>query len=480
MTQEISPTMPAPAPDDAADSILALAERLLATQLDAEQAEIVEAILENTWGLRGGGRAPAPAPAGRDAPERLPFSLRDLIAYGLDDALYAADAGGLALRVDIAADTPDALSGAPATLANALAALIAWATEHATEAALQIEPAIIEGDQAEISFAAALVRPRSAGSKPAAPDSDAVRRLGARLECAAASASFSTTFGVRAESRPKPPPPAHASLTGLRVLIVIGDPVRRAQLAALLTGWGMAPIEADSAQMALALLERGTRAGAEIPVMLLSRRVAGLDGFLLALKIKRRRSLHATTLLMLTDRGLRGDAARCREYGVAGYLTEPVNPHDLRAALATLLGTSVAAIAAADDTTLVTRHSLREQRRGESLLLVDASEPRRLMIAHWLDNAGFSLTLADTPSGGAALMEQQQFDLIMAAIDSSPAAEVGASLRLNAGAATRLVALTEASGEEHAASLRAAGFSDVVTLPLERTALLNAVRARLD
>ena len=60
--------------------------------------------------------------------------------------------------------------------------------------------------------------------------------------------------------------------------------------------------------------------------------------------------------MMLTANGWRGDAARCRELGIAAYLTKPISPAELWEALTRVLHLPSAAVASVP---LVTRHSLR-------------------------------------------------------------------------------------------------------------------------
>jgi len=60
--------------------------------------------------------------------------------------------------------------------------------------------------------------------------------------------------------------------------------------------------------------------------------------------------------MMLTANGWRGDAARCRELGIAAYLTKPISQAELWEALTRVLHPPSAAVASVP---LVTRHSLR-------------------------------------------------------------------------------------------------------------------------
>ena len=60
-----------------------------------------------------------------------------------------------------------------------------------------------------------------------------------------------------------------------------------------------------------------------------------MDGFTLAERIKQEPELVGATLMMLSSANRREDAARCRELGVAAYLTKPVRQSTLLDAIMT-------------------------------------------------------------------------------------------------------------------------------------------------
>ena len=85
--------------------------------------------------------------------------------------------------------------------------------------------------------------------------------------------------------------------------------------------------------------------------------------------------------MMLATEGKPGDAIACRENGISAYMRYPINDRQLNEAIVAVTGASVDA----DETpTLVTRHSLREQRKGATILLVDRSRDSQILAAHIL------------------------------------------------------------------------------------------------
>ena len=68
----------------------------------------------------------------------------------------------------------------------------------------------------------------------------------------------------------------------------------------------------------------------------------------------------------------------------------------------------------ADETpTLVTRHSLREQRKGATILLVDPHRDSHMLAAHILRKRDSSLVVASDLAEATASLDQDLYDLVL-------------------------------------------------------------------
>jgi two-component system sensor histidine kinase/response regulator len=75
-------------------------------------------------------------------------------------------------------------------------------------------------------------------------------------------------------------------------------------------------------------------------------------------------------VIALTYAGQRGDALRCKQLGIAGYLLKPIIHSDLLECISEVLSQNEGS------TSLVTRHSLREARRIPDGLEIQKDVPR--------------------------------------------------------------------------------------------------------
>lgn len=114
-------------------------------------------------------------------------------------------------------------------------------------------------------------------------------------------------------------------------------------------------------------------------------------------------------VVVIVASGTRGDAARSRERGVRGYLAKPTEPGDLVDVIRSTMGL----IAAGDETTLVTRHWLREGRSSLHVLVVDDSTTSRFLLTRMLEQRGHSTTQASDGREAVEAIRHGSFDVVL-------------------------------------------------------------------
>ena len=208
-------------------------------------------------------------------------------------------------------------------------------------------------------------------------------------------------------------PPESVDLRCMPVLVVDDNATNRRVLERRLAGWQMRPTSAEGGEQALAMMRESKETGEPFPLVLLDAMMPGMDGFALAEKIKHDPTLAGATIMMLSSAGRRGDAARCRELGVVAYLSKPVTSSELLDAIVIALGGQKAE---QECPGLVTRHSLRENRRRLRVLLVEDNEVNLKLAVRLLEKHQHTVAVAN--DGQQALDEldragRDAFDLIL-------------------------------------------------------------------
>jgi len=421
------------------------------------------------------------------------FALRESLAELVARLIPDAEEHRCRLRLKVEQDVANWLEGDVERLQLVVKNLLdtAFSLFPESEIALAITPEYVTESGIQLSFSVASSAAGAAGAKM---NTDAgmgvavakfmVTAMGGKVAIASRGAGETLySFTLEFPLRPAPQLPQRASflsLVGLPVMVVSADTEQRDALSSRLRGWRMAPLEADNAPMALALLERMAQEGAAIPLVILSNELPLQDGFLLSFRIKNHPKFHSTLVMMLATHGKPGDAIACRENGISAYMRYPINDGQLNDAILAVTGASVEA---EDTPTLVTRHSLREQRKGATVLLVDAHRDAQILAAHALGKLDASLVLAQDLQEALAALDQDVYDLVLVdttleGLSGNDAASLlRARIARNPEAAKLVATSAEHSKDFHAAKT-AIGFNATLAKPFRRETLGELLRAR--
>lgn len=379
--------------------------------------------------------------------QRGEFRLRAALAELVARVAPTVEERGGRLRLKVEQDVADSLVGDVERLQLVLKNLLenTYALAPGAEATLQITPEYVTEAGIQLSFSVAAAS--AAGGPPqlkVSPESGMgvavakfmVAAMGGKLAIAARTGAealyaFTIEFPVRGAAPPAPPRLTYPTLVGLPVLLVSNDTAQRRLVANLLRGWRMVPLEADNASMALTLLDRMSQEGTPVPLVILSNRLPVQDGFLLAFRIKNHPRFAATLVMMLATQGRPGDAIACRENGIAAYMRYPISDHQLHEAIMAVTG---AAADIAELPTLVTRHSLRETRKGATVLLVDPSRDSQIQAAHILGREEASVVVAHDLREAMTALDKDTYDaVIVGALDGIAGAQAVRELRAHIG-----------------------------------------------
>jgi two-component system, sensor histidine kinase and response regulator len=192
-------------------------------------------------------------------------------------------------------------------------------------------------------------------------------------------------------------------LQDLQVLVVDDNATNRRILEEMLHGWHMVPTLVESAHEALATLRAAQQAGTPYSLLLTDVQMPVMDGFTLTEAVKKDAAIAGVTVVMLTSAGRPGDAARCRELGVAAYISKPIRRSELRSAILMAL---TGHFAEQVRPTLIMRHSLRETLRTGRLLLVEDNKVNQTVARRLLERRGHTVVVANNGREALAILEE--------------------------------------------------------------------------
>jgi CheY-like chemotaxis protein len=132
------------------------------------------------------------------------------------------------------------------------------------------------------------------------------------------------------------------ALRGVRALVVDDNRTSRRILNGMLKRWEMKSTSVADGEAALAQLAIAREAGAPYDLILIDEHMPAMSGFGLVEAMRQRPDFATATVMMLTSTNYRRDVARCRELGIAAYVSKPVRQGELLEAIARLLSPALA------------------------------------------------------------------------------------------------------------------------------------------
>src|SRR5271157_69630 len=439
--------------------------------------------------------------AGKLELESIEFKLRDSMVPTIKTLALRAHQKGLELTCDIRPEVPEELVADPTRLRQIIINLVGNAIKFTDRGEVGLKVALESRtqDQVRLHF---VVQDTGIGVSPqkqklifeafSQADGSTARRFGGTglgltiskrlvermdgriwvesVEGQGSAFHFTASLGVGKVAEPPPAVPT-IDLAGLAVLVVDDNTTNRRILREMLSNWGMRLSLAESGAAALECLKQ---APYPFGLILTDVNMPDMDGFALVEQLRQGPDLAATAkVIMLTSAGQRGDAARCRELGVAAYLTKPVGQAELLDCIARVLGP-----AGAGPVVLITHHTLREEKRTLHVLLAEDNAVNQKLAARLLEKHGHHVTVTSNGHEALAALDRDNFDVVlmdvqMPEMDGFEATAVIRVREQSTGRHLPIIAMTAHAMQGDRERCLAAGMDGYIAKPIKAQELLD-------
>jgi PAS domain S-box-containing protein len=354
------------------NGIIGMTELALDTDLNAQQREflgIVKASAESLLSIINDILDFSKIEAGKLELDPHDFDLRDSLVDMLRPLALRAHGQSLELACDVRPEVPDSLIGDLGRLRQVLVNLVSNAVKFTHQGEIVVRVELQEQVGAQV-FLHVAVTDTGIGIAPDrlqavfAPfvqaDGSMTRKYGGTglglticsrlvalmggriwVESTVGQGStfhFTVRLGRQYNSRLQLLPRQPVDLDGRRALVVDDNATNRRVLGEMLTNWGMRTTVAAGGPAALDELGRAAAVGDPFGLVLLDGSMPEMDGTAVAEQIQQHPKVAAPPIIMLSSADRQEDARRCRELGVAAYLTKPVKQSDLLAVIQKAMG----------------------------------------------------------------------------------------------------------------------------------------------
>jgi PAS domain S-box-containing protein len=426
------------------NGIMGMTELVLDTELDSEQREylnMAKLSADSLLSLINDILDYSKIEAGKLEIDAIDFNLGDCLGDTMKTLSLRAHQKGLELAYDLQPDIPDALIGDPGRLRQIIVNLVGNAVKFTEkgEVIVYVQTEWRTSDDIQLLFTVSDTGIGILAEKQAAifeaftqADGSMSRTYGGTglgltissrlvafmhgriwVESELGKGShfhFTVHFGLQKTPARISVPRDPMTLRDMRVLVVDDNATNRQILLKMLANWHTNPTAVESGARAITALQEAQGLGRIYPLILLDAQMPEMDGFALAESIKRNPEWKSATIMMLSSAGQRGDAKRCRELGIAAYLTKPVRQAELLDAILTALGTKPIKEATP---ALVTRHSLREAGNHLRILLAEDNAVNQVLAVRLLEKRGHAVTVTGNGKEALAALENNTFDLVL-------------------------------------------------------------------
>jgi CheY-like chemotaxis protein len=184
-------------------------------------------------------------------------------------------------------------------------------------------------------------------------------------------------------------------------------------------------------------------------------------------------------IMMLSSVGNQGDGVRCRELGIASYLTKPVRQSLLLEAVLSILATNGRQRA---HPAVVTRHSLNEAHQSLRILVAEDNAVNRKLVTALLSKRGHAVVSVVNGREAIAAVTESEFDIVlmdvqMPEMDGLEATAAIRKLEAVTGSHVPIIALTAHAMKGDREICVAAGMDEYLSKPLNPKQLFALIES---
>jgi len=491
------------------NGILGMTELALDTPLNPEQHEYLRLVKDSATSLLSIINDIldfSKVEAGKLTLEPIAFSLRDALDGALHPLAARAHAKSLELACQVRPDVPDGVVGDPGRLRQIIVNLVGNAIKFTEtgEVIVHVHTKTRAGTHTTLHFS---VTDTGVGIPPerqehvfeafTQADSSTTRKYGGTglglaistqlvelmggriwIESEVGRGStfhFTAKFDIQAVRAPAID--VHA-LLGLPVLVVDDNATNRRILEETLGNWRMTPTLVDGGRAALAELVRAKSQGTPYALVLLDGMMPEMDGFQLAEEIKKHPDLAGATLMMLSSAGRQEDADRCRDLGVAAYLTKPVKQSALLDSILMTLDARVPGLHFAEAPQ--SQSAVLPPVRPLRLLLAEDNTVNQRLAVRLLEKRGHSARVVGNGRLALEAWQEEPFDVLlmdvqMPEMDGLEATAAIRTLERDQGGHVPIVAMTAHAMTGDRERCLAAGMDAYLPKPLQPQEMMRVI-----
>ena len=221
--------------------------------------------------------------------------------------------------------------------------------------------------------------------------------------------TFRFTMQLRVSGDLEGIPPEIPDLEDYPVLVVDDNATNRKILGEMLRSWGMRVDVVEGGPQAIAYLNRCSAQCETLPLVLSDVHMPGMDGFMLADRLRKIAALKETVFILLTSGARQGDKKDRAGPNINAQLLKPVKQSELLETILVAVGRPSPAVREPPTRGTAGMPQLRPLR----VLLAEDGKTNQKLAVGLLEKWGHSVTVAENGRAAVHCWETEAFDLVL-------------------------------------------------------------------
>ncbi|HEY8025745.1 MAG TPA: PAS domain S-box protein [Burkholderiaceae bacterium] len=257
-----------------------------------------------------------------------------------------------------------------------------------------------------------------------------------------------------------------ARLAGRTVMLIDDNQTSLTILSKMFERWQVPTIVHHTGDAALDYCRQES---APVDCIIMDYNMPGLNGFETAQALAEIPRYRNVPIIILSSSGVPGDGQKCRELGIQGFLLKPASHDEIYNAVCGVIDRERSK---AGETSMVTRHSIRESAPPLSILLAEDNRLNQQLAVALLTKWGHSVKVANNGVEALEMHEAEAFDLILMDLQMPLMGgfEVTARIRereLGSGRRSTIIAMTANALEGDREKCISQGMDDYLSKPFK-------------
>jgi CheY-like chemotaxis protein len=235
----------------------------------------------------------------------------------------------------------------------------------------------------------------------------------------------------------------------------------------------------DDGFQGIEALSQAKAANEPFELLLIDRRMPGMDGFGVAESIKEDLGIADMTIMMLTSDNRSEDISQCEQLGISSYLIKPVKRSESLKAITNALAGGNRSIT--EQQPMIISQPVLEDDRPLSILLVEDTKDNRLLIQSYLKKTPYRIESAENGEIAVEKFTSGNYDLVlmdvqMPVMDGYTATRLIRQWEQEQGRDPKpIIALTAHALKEDEQKSIDAGCTAHVTKPVKKAPLMESI-----